>query len=99
MAVVDVERALTGAAAELGEAEGPRHFLALVSRLETDDVIEPAVNDVDVNDGVERAVHETARSEPRQRPEAVGRHRTFLQWLQQRLAERDLVLRVESLEA
>ena len=82
--VADIQRALAGASRQLGQAEAPGQPLAVAARLEAEQRVEPALGDLVVHDGVERAVDQRPRPQPRQRPEAVRRHRTARERLQQR---------------
>src|SRR5204863_6279540 len=72
-AVVHVEGALTAAAGDLSEAEGPVAGLALVAGLEAGQGVEPGADCLRVQNRIERAVQQHPRSKARQRPEGVGR--------------------------
>ena len=87
MSVIDVQGTLAAAPGQLGQAEQPRHALALVPRLEWQHRVEPRLHDLRMHHGVERTVEELAGPETRQGEEGVRRHGTAPQAFQECLAE------------
>src|SRR5262245_8553716 len=96
--LVYVQGPLPGLSRQVRQAEGPAVLLAVVARLKAEELVEPPLDDLRVQNEVEWTMEEHPPAEASERPEGVSWDRRLDHLPQERRAERLLGLQIEPFE-